>query len=256
MKKLIALLLSVLMLFSLAACGGENPTDGFAEVMWPTSELVKRIPVPESTYGDIFLESSDYFDVEIGNTTQEQFNAYVADCQEAGFTIDYSKSSDSFEGYDSEGYYVSVYYDDETAIMNITIEAPEESDDEKNDMESSDDGTAITTTPAPTTTTTTIAITTTTTAKVESSNGVGSDFKKAMDSYEQFMNRYVDFMKKYSDNPTDLGLLAEYASYMKDYAKFVEDFEDWENSDLNASELAYYVDVQARVSKKLLEVAQ
>ncbi len=29
----------------------------------------------------------------------------------------------------------------------------------------------------------------------------------------------------------------------------------WENEDLNNTELAYYIDVQARVSKKLLEVA-
>ena len=32
--------------------------------------------------------------------------------------------------------------------------------------------------------------------------------------------------------------------------------EEWENKDLNSDELAYYVDVQSRVSKKLLEVTQ
>ena len=35
---------------------------------------------------------------------------------------------------------------------------------------------------------------------------------------------------------------------------FVEDFEKWENEDLNAAELAYYIEVQSRVSQKLLEV--
>ena len=35
----------------------------------------------------------------------------------------------------------------------------------------------------------------------------------------------------------------------------VEKFDKWESEDLNDAELAYYIDVQARVSKKLLDVA-
>ena len=83
-----------------------------------------------------------------------------------------------------------------------------------------------------------------------------SDFKSAMDSYEDFMNDYVEFMKKYQENPNDLSLLTDYATYMSDYAEFVESFEEWENKDLSASELAYYTEVQLRVSKLLLEVTQ
>ncbi len=85
---------------------------------------------------------------------------------------------------------------------------------------------------------------------------IRSDFKKAMDSYEEFIDEYVAFMKKYANNPTDLSLLADYSDYMSKYSDFVEDFEKWESEDLNSAELAYYIDVQARVSKKLLEVAQ
>ncbi len=32
-------------------------------------------------------------------------------------------------------------------------------------------------------------------------------------------------------------------------------FDKWESQNLNATEQAYYIDVQARVSKKLLEVS-
>lgn len=88
------------------------------------------------------------------------------------------------------------------------------------------------------------------------SDKIDSDFKKAMDAYEAFMDDYVDFMKKYKKNPSDFSLLADYADFMSKYAKFVEDFEKWENEDMNAAETAYYIDVQARVTKKLLEVAQ
>ena len=89
-----------------------------------------------------------------------------------------------------------------------------------------------------------------------SKDTIRSDFKKAMDSYEEFIDEYVAFMKKSAKNPTDLSLLTDYSDYMSKYSKFVEDFEKWETEDLNSAELAYYIDVQARVSKKLLEVAQ
>ena len=82
-----------------------------------------------------------------------------------------------------------------------------------------------------------------------------SDFKAAMDSYENFMDEYVAFMKKYKANPSDLSLLTDYADYMSKYADFVEDFEKWEDEEMNAAETAYYIEVQSRVSKKLLEAA-
>ena len=63
-------------------------------------------------------------------------------------------------------------------------------------------------------------------------------------------------MKKYNENPSDLELLSEYSSYMSKYYDFAKDFEKWEDEDLSDAELAYYTDVQLRVSQKLLEAAQ
>ena len=87
-------------------------------------------------------------------------------------------------------------------------------------------------------------------------DGLSNDFKSAMDSYEKFMNEYVSFMKKYISNPSDLGLLADYAEYVSKFADFTEDFEKWDNEEMNAAEMAYYIEVQSRVNKKLLEVTQ
>lgn len=89
-----------------------------------------------------------------------------------------------------------------------------------------------------------------------SNNGsLNPNFKAAMDSYENFMDEYVAFMKKYKANPGDLNLLADYTDYMSKYTDFVEDFEKWEDEDMNDAETAYYIGIQSRVSKKLLEVA-
>ena len=87
------------------------------------------------------------------------------------------------------------------------------------------------------------------------SDEIDPDFKAAVDSYEAFFDEYVAIMKKYKENPTDLSILTDYATYMGQYADMMQKFEAWENEDLNKAELAYYIDVQARITKKLLEVA-
>lgn len=87
-------------------------------------------------------------------------------------------------------------------------------------------------------------------------DGIRADFKTAMDSYEKFFDEYVAIMKKYANNPTDTSILADYTKYIGKYTKMMEDFEKWESEDMNAAETAYYIEVQGRISKKLVEVAQ
>ena len=111
-----------------------------------------------------------------------------------------------------------------------------------------------TTATTPSTQPSTEATTTATTAETDSAE-IDPDFKAAMDSYEAFFDEYVAIMKKYKANPTDLSILTDYATYMGQYADMMQKFEAWENEDLNKAELAYYIDVQARITKKLLEVA-
>jgi len=84
---------------------------------------------------------------------------------------------------------------------------------------------------------------------------IGADFKAAMDTYEKFFDEYVAIMKKYKANPTDMSILSDYAKYMGQYADMMQKLEKWENEDLNAAETAYYIDVQTRITQKLLEVA-
>jgi len=93
------------------------------------------------------------------------------------------------------------------------------------------------------------------TTEGEKDSTIDPEFKAAMDSYEKFFDEYVAIMKKYKANPTDMSILTDYANYMGQYADMMQKFEKWENEDLNTAEAAYYVDVQARITKKLLEVA-
>ena len=93
------------------------------------------------------------------------------------------------------------------------------------------------------------------TEEQKDSTSIDPNFKAAMDSYEKFFDEYVAIMKKYKENPTDLSILSDYATYMGQYADMMQKLEKWGNEDLNTAETAYYIDVQARITKKLLEVA-
>lgn len=90
---------------------------------------------------------------------------------------------------------------------------------------------------------------------------VSPDFKAAMDSYEAFFDEYVEFMKKYetmldSDNPmAALTWLSEYTSWLNRYAETMDKLNDIDEDSLSVADYAYYIDVMARINKKLLEVA-
>ncbi len=212
-------------------------------IKWPESIAGEQLPVPKSAIGKFTYEHADNFFVYVGGTSKADYAEYVNACSQKGFNIDYSKGEDYYYADNSEGWHVSVRYEG-NSIMSIDIDAPSKSEDSSK-----------ATTPA------IVERETSTTEKgteteIRNDDGIDPDFKAAMDSYENFMNEYVEFMKKFSANPSDLSMLAYYADYMSKYAEFVRDFEKWENVEMNATETAYYIDVQGRVSKKLLEVVK
>lgn len=212
----------------------------FGSITWPSSTVGNMLPAPKSTTGKFSYEHDDSFFVYVSETSKADYDQYVADCSANGFNIDYDKGDTYYRADNADGYHISLKYEGNN-IMAVEIKA----------SKNSDAGTSEPATTEPSTETT---------APSESNDtdlvdGMRKDFKDAMDSYEAFMDEYVAFMKKYSDNPSDVGLLADYTKYMSKYADMVEKFDKWESEDLNDAELAYYIDVQARVSKKLLDVA-
>ncbi len=94
-----------------------------AEIKFPDNDLIRQIPLPKSSVGNIYNDSSEQFTVYIANTTPEQYAEYVDACIDKGFTIDYSRGDDYFYGYNWAGYYIRV----EQELFNkiyIDIKAP------------------------------------------------------------------------------------------------------------------------------------
>ena len=215
----------------------EKPME-MGPITWPDSEAGRQLPAPKSLTGKFSFEYDDNFFVYIGGTSRDDYNAYVSACRDKGFTVDYNKGDNYYRANNDAGWQVSIDYVG-NQIMSIRIDAPDTSSGSTTSEPSPDSSTSSAT------------------AQNDGKlvNGMRKDFKEAMDSYEAFMNEYVAFMKKYNANPNDPTLMTDYARYMSKYADACEKFNEWESADMNDAETAYYIDVQARVSKKLLEAA-
>lgn len=218
---------------------GLSAPEEMGDLDWPTRGLGNILPEPYSWAGKIVRDDSDYFSAIVGETPIDDFKDYIEECEDAGFTVNYSKSEKYYSAENKDGYKVYVKYIGFDTI-EITIEIINNKENEKTDIEVDNDEEK--------------------TSEKENDNqyidGMRPEFKEAMDSYEEFMEEYVVFMKKYANSDgTDVSILSDYATYMSKYAKFVEDFEKWEDEEMNTAETAYYIQVQSRVSQKLLEIA-
>ena len=212
-------------------------------INWPINENSKLLPAPNSNKGHISSDSSTGFTVYISDVSKENFVEYVNKCANNGFNVDYYQGNDSFSAYNKEGYRLALSYEGYN-IMCIDFDVPDDKSTD-NDVE-----TKKSTTKTYTTNPTTQSIT------QADSSVIRPDFKEAMDSYEEFYNEYIDFMNKYAESDgSDLSLLSDYVSYMEKYNDMAEKFEAWEDEDLNTAEMAYYLDVQNRINKKMLELA-
>lgn len=212
----------------------------YAEMVWPSGGIADKLPIPKSTVGDIISDSEDYLDVTVGNTSLSDFQQYVNDCKAYGFTVDYDNLGDTFYAKNRSGYDLSVYYDEKDKSMDIILEEPDE--------EESTVATKLKATKPK-------ATKKTTSQKSNSTSGVNADFKATMDSYEEFFNDYVDFMKKYKNSTDITSMASDYADYMTKYSDMMQKLNDIKSEDLSTADLAYYNEVNARITKKLAEVA-
>lgn len=81
------------------------------------------------------------------------------------------------------------------------------------------------------------------------------EFKKTMDDYEAWFDHYCDVMKRYKEDSSNLELLSEMTDLLSEETTMLEEMENMDQADMNAAELAYYLEVTARIEKKLFEVA-
>lgn len=214
-------------------CGSDS--EEYTTITWATSGIGSLAPKPKSTKGKISIDNEDSYQATISEVSVDDFKSYVNDCKKKGFDVDYSSVDGMYTAKDKKGYALSVYYQDDEETMDIIINAPEQETTAEKTTKSSKKKSSKKST--------------------SSSDNVSPEFKKIMDTYEEFFNDYVDFMKKYKNSTDITSMASDYADYMTKYSDMMQKLNDIKSEDLSTADLAYYNEVNARITKKLAEVA-
>lgn len=215
------------------------------EFKWPDSEIGELLPHPKSSIGKIEREAEDGFAIYVGNMSIDDFWEYVDIVKGAGFEVDYQKGDTYYQADNAEGYHVNLDYEGNNIIF-IRIDEPDE------EMESSED---------------VVSSEVTSTEETGETNNIADDNTKAdaelvdpelkafLDGYEAFIDEYIEFMEKYSESDDTIGMLADYTDMMEKYADFAEKLDEYDSDTMSPADAAYYVEVTARCSEKLMKAS-
>lgn len=99
--------------------GNSKPFD------WDDVILGEVIPEPKSHMGEMISNSEDYLSLDVHKTEITDYKEYVNSCKEKGFTVGLEQLDQSFDAYNTEGYYLSIYLDENDKKMNLTLDASE-----------------------------------------------------------------------------------------------------------------------------------
>jgi len=252
----------MLTVLTLAACGGGKKSSSsrdFSEFRWPNSDIAKLLPVPKSNIGQIWIDSVDQLNVDVAETSQQDFNTYVDDCMALGFTSDYTKLGNNFFSAENEsGYSLLLNYYEEDSIMSLICNAPwedeaeepddtveeppdnedeeelDEADDKTDTLDDKSDEADAGGTPAP------------------ESDSI--EWKEWLRLYEEWVDEYVELVKKYNKNPSDTTLLNDYLKSLEKLAEWAEQGEKIED-ELTGNDLKEYLATMTRILGKLNSIS-
>lgn len=114
------------------SCWGDNlsielkaPLVGDKVFEWPSHNFASLIPQLNDKTGIIETETEETLKIILYDVSAVEIKNYITDCENAGFTIDTEKKDTSFNGFNADGYEISVSYNKMKA-MSITVKAPME----------------------------------------------------------------------------------------------------------------------------------
>lgn len=116
----VVVVVALFVIAGVSRCGG----GGDERLDWPTSGLATMLPKPESDAGSVSINDGETFSASVDRYTQEQFESYVAQCQEMGFTVEAVSDVDEFDAYSEDGYHLTLHLYDSLENMDIDLEAP------------------------------------------------------------------------------------------------------------------------------------
>lgn len=97
-------------------------------VSWPKTNIGTKLPTPKFTTGGNLIEHDDMLSIDVCDTNDEQYAAYIDAVLEKGFTVDYRRRGGWFRGETKDGYSVRISRDESNKdIMSIRLHGPDDS---------------------------------------------------------------------------------------------------------------------------------
>lgn len=121
----VVLVVSFAVFIFLRSGGGEAVKESNATFEWPTSGIALQLPEPPTNKGEIEYNDDEKLWLEIRDIDQNQYEAYINDCKEKGFTVEGEKDSISYKAYNKEGYHLDLTHFQSSTELTIQVEAPE-----------------------------------------------------------------------------------------------------------------------------------
>ena len=119
----VAVVIVIAIVGSIARCVGGGEED---RLEWPTSGLATMLPTPDSERGTVVIDDADTFDANVEGWKKSDYDAYVEQCTEKGFTVDAVDDGDGYEAFTEDGYHLKLSYYDGLEEMSLRLEAPRE----------------------------------------------------------------------------------------------------------------------------------
>ena len=91
-------------------------------ITWPDSKISKSIPKPTAKVITTSTDEEDSFWFKIYDYTTKDVSDYITKCKDAGFNIELSEKKSSMYAKNSEGYELSLSYNDIEETLNGSVE--------------------------------------------------------------------------------------------------------------------------------------
>ncbi len=104
----------------LALMGNKSNTQDYKDFDWNDIELHEYLPEPKSHSGEIISNTDESLYMGI-KASESEFDEYVKDCKEMGYTVEANESNQLYSAYNSDGYDLSLIFYDDHYSLNLDV---------------------------------------------------------------------------------------------------------------------------------------
>lgn len=93
---------------------------------WAQTQLANAVPKPDTKIVETSISDEKRFAFDSRGMSFEQFNDYVNECVEMGYTVEAVSHEGFFSANNSDGYSILLNYDEDDRTISASVRAPEE----------------------------------------------------------------------------------------------------------------------------------